>query len=203
MTPLKNQLAGEQLPPVPPNTNPGLGRIQLQNKTKNLAITSMYAALYVTLIIVFMETSFGPIQLRIANVLIATVPLFGFAGVLGHTLGVLIGNIFSSSLGLIDLLNVIPSFIMTFIVHYTYKKTNNDYTVIATCIAYSAILGVTVGLMLHYILDIPLIITIVTVAIGNAIASVLIGWPLFKLLKKIGIQHWIGKEKTDRGKTGD
>ena len=197
------QLAGEQLPPVPPNTNPGVGRIKLQNKTKNLAIASMYAALYVTLIIVFMETSFGPIQLRIANVLITTVPLFGFAGVLGHTLGVFIGNIFSSSLGLIDLLNVIPSFIMTFIVYYTYKKTNNDYTVIATCIAYSAILGVTVGLMLHYILDIPLIITIVTVAIGNVVASVLIGWPLFKLLKKLGIQHWLGKEKTCRGKTGD
>jgi uncharacterized membrane protein len=190
-------LAGEYLPPVPPNINPGSGRIKLQNKTKKLALISIYAALYVTLIIAFMETSFGPIQLRIADVLVAAVPLFGFAGVLGHTLGVFIGNIFSSDLGLIDLLNTIPSFIMAFIVYYTYKKTNNDYTVIATCIAYSSVLGITVGLMLHYILGVSLIITIATVAIGNAIASVLIGWPLFKVLKKTGIQHWIGQDTKD------
>jgi uncharacterized membrane protein len=151
-----------------------------------------------------METSFGPIQFRIANTLLATVPLLGFAGVLGHTLGVFISNLFSPDLAVIDLLNTIPSFVMAFLVHYTYKKTNKDYTVIATCLAYSLVIGITVGLMLHYILDIPLIITITTIATGNAVASVVIGWPLFKILKKIGIQHWIEKEtKTQEDKPNE
>jgi len=157
----------------------------------------MYTALYVAITSFLPMPAYGPIQLRIANSLVATVPLFGFAGVLGQTLGVFTANIFSPDLGLIDLLNTIPSFIMTFVVYYTYKKTNNDYTVIATCIAYSAVLGTTVGLMLHHVLlDVPLLLTIATVTIGNIIASVLIGWPLFKLLKRLGIQHWVGREQS-------
>ncbi|MCL2691714.1 MAG: QueT transporter family protein [Candidatus Bathyarchaeota archaeon] len=176
----------------------------MQNKTKTIALMSTYAALYVALVLIFSETSFGPIQLRIADTLVAAVPLIGFAGVIGHTLGVFIGNIFSPDLGLIDLLNTIPSFIMAFVVYFVYKKTNNNYTVIGTCIAYSAVLGTTVGWMLHYMFELPLIITIVTVTVGNIIASVLIGWPLFMVLKKIGIQHLIGQKiKTVEAKNDD
>jgi len=152
----------------------------------------MYASLYVALIFVFMEMSYGPIQLRVADALIAMIPLFGLAGVIGHALGVFISNIFSTA-GLLDLLNTIPSFVMSFVIYYVYKKTNNDYTIIATCTAYSVVLGVTVGWMLSYIYSLPLIATILYVAIGNIIASVLIGWPLFKVLKKVGVHHWIGQ----------
>jgi uncharacterized membrane protein len=76
---------------------------------------------------------------------------------------------------------------MSFVVYYVYKKTNNDYTVIGTCTAYSIVLGITVGWMLSFVINLPLLPTIAYVAIGNIIASVLIGWPLFKLLKKTGI----------------
>jgi uncharacterized membrane protein len=154
---------------------------------------SIYAALYVVITIFLQIPAYGPIQLRIANSLLATVPLFGFAGVFGQALGVFTANIFSLELGLIDLLNTIPSFVMSFVVYYIYKKTNNDYTVIVTCIAYSAVLGTTVGGMLHYVVGAPLMPTIAFITIGNVIASVLIGWPLFKLLKRLGIQHWIGQ----------
>ena len=141
--------------------------------------------------------SYGPIQIRIADSLLAAVPLLGIAGVLGHTLGVFIANLFSP-VGPIDLLNTIPSFVMAFVVYYVYKRTKNDYTVIATCIAYSAVLGITVGWMLSYLLGLPLLPTIAYVLIGNIIASVLIGWPFFKVLKKIGVfQRWFG----ERGKT--
>jgi hypothetical protein len=37
--------------------------------------------------------------------------------------------------------------------------------------------------------------------LGNFIASVLIGWPLFKLLKKAGIQRWLGTEPKPKEKT--
>ena len=165
----------------------------MKNKTKTLALISLYAALYAALVIFLPGLSYGPIQVRIADSLVAAVPLLGFAGVLGHTLGVFIANLFSP-VGPIDLLNTIPSFVMAFVVYYVYKKTNNDYTVIGTCIAYSAVLGVTVGWMLSYLFGYPLLITIAYVALGNIVASVLIGWPIFKLLKKAGIQRWIGLE---------
>jgi uncharacterized membrane protein len=159
----------------------------MQNKTKTIALMSIYAALYVALVIFSPIPPYGPLQIRIADSLVAAVPLLGLAGVLGHTLGVLISNI-PSPLGPIDLLNAIPSFIMAFMVYYTYKKTNKNYTIIATCSAYSIVLGITVGWMLHYIEGFPLIPTIAYVALGNIIASVLIGWPLFILLKRLGIQ---------------
>jgi uncharacterized membrane protein len=165
----------------------------MKNKTKNLALISIYAALYAALVIFLPGLSYGPLQVRIADSLVAAVPLLGFAGVLGHTLGVFIANLFSP-VGPIDLLNTIPSFVMAFVVYFVYKKTNNDYTVIATCTAYSCVLGVTVGWMLSFLFGYPLVETIVYVALGNIIASVLIGWPVFKLLKKAGIQRWLGQE---------
>lgn len=177
--------------PFRQSIKPGVGgKLNLKVKTKSLALIGIYAALYAALVVVLGGFSYGPIQVRVADSLLATVPLLGIPGVLGHTLGVFIANMFSTA-GLIDLLNTIPSFVMSFVVYYVYKKTKNDYTVIGTCIAYSVVLGITVGWMLSYLYMLPLLLTIADVAIGNVIASVLIGWPLFKLLKKTGVfQKW-------------
>lgn len=166
----------------------------MKTRTKDLALIAIYAALYAALVVVLGGISYGPIQVRVADSLVAAVPLLGIAGVLGHTLGVFVGNIFSSA-GPLDLLNTIPSLAMSYIVYYIYKRTKNDYTVIGTCIAYSGVLGTTVGWMLSYLYGLPLLLTILYVAIGNVIATVLIGWPLFKLLKKTGIfERWFGNE---------
>jgi uncharacterized membrane protein len=164
----------------------------LRNRTKNIALISVYAALYAALVIALINLSYLSLQVRIADSLLAIVPLLGLPGVLGHTLGVFIANLFSP-LGPIDLLNTIPSFAMAFVVYFIYKKSRNDYTVIGTCLAYSAVLGVTVGWMLSYVSGAPLIATIAYVTLGNTIASVLIGWPVFKVLKRIGVlQKWLG-----------
>jgi len=163
----------------------------LKNRTKDLAIIGMYAALYAALVIVLPGLSYGPIQVRIADSLVAVVPLLGLAGVLGHTLGVFVANLFSPA-GPIDLLNTVPSFVMALIVYYVYKRTDNDFTIIATCIAYSVVLGTTVGWMLSYLYGYPLLATIAYVILGNILASVLLGWPIFKLLKRSGVfQKWL------------
>jgi len=159
-------------------------------RSKDLALIAMYAALYAALVIVLGGLSYGPIQVRVADSMVAAVPLLGLPGVLGHTLGVFIGNIFSPD-GLLDLLNTIPSFVMSFVIYYVYKRTKNDYTVIGTSAAYSVVLGTTVGWMLSYLYHLPLLLTIAYVATGNVVATVLIGWPIFKLLKRTGVfQKW-------------
>jgi len=158
----------------------------LKIQTKDLALITVYAALYAALVVGLTPLSYGPLQVRIADAMVASVPIFGIAGVLGHTLGVFIANMFSTA-GLLDLLNTIPSFLMAFVVYYVYKRTQNDYTVIATCLAYSVVLGVTVGWMLSYLYGLPLVETMAYVALGNAVASIAIGWPIFKILKRTGI----------------
>jgi uncharacterized membrane protein len=175
-------------------------KTNLKNQSKDITLIGLYAALYAALVVVLGEFSYGPIQVRIADSLLAVVPLLGLPGVLGHTLGVFIANMFSTA-GLIDLLNTIPSFAMSFVVYYVYKRTQNDYTVIGTCIAYSVVLGITVGWMLSYVYSLPLLLTMVYVAVGNIVASVLIGWPLFKVLKKTGVfQKWRTSNKNQEAK---
>jgi uncharacterized membrane protein len=175
-------------------------KINLKIQSKDITLIGLYAALYAALVVVLGGFSYGPIQVRIADSLLAVVPLLGLPGVLGHTLGVFIANMFST-VGLIDLLNTIPSFAMSFVVYYVYKRTQNDYTVIGTCIVYSVVLGVTVGWMLSYVYSLPLLLTMAYVAAGNTIASVLIGWPLFKVLKKTGVfQKWRTSNKNQEVK---
>ena len=195
------ELAGEWcLPPVPPyKTRSREAKTNLKIQTKDLTIIGVYAALYAALVVVLGGFSYGPIQVRVADSLVAVVPLIGLPGVLGHTLGVFIANMFSTA-GLIDLLNTIPSFVMSFVVYYVYKRTQNDYSVIGTCIAYSIVLGITVGWMLSYVFSLPLLPTMAYVAVGNTVASVLIGWPLFKVLKRTGVfQKWGASQKNQEG----
>jgi uncharacterized membrane protein len=164
--------------------------MQNYKNPKSLASIAIYAALYAALVVVLEGISYGPIQIRVADSMVAAVPLLGLPGVLGHTLGVFVSNLYSP-LGPIDLLNTIPSFAMSFVVYYVYKRTQNDYTFIGTSAAYSVVLGVTVGWMLSAPFNIPLPLSIAYVIIGNLAATVLIGWPLFKLLKKTGVfQRW-------------
>ena len=154
---------------------------------------AIYAALYAVLVNVIPGLSFGILNLRVADIMLGAVPLLGIAGVLGHTLGVFIGNI-PSPFGVIDLLNTIPSFIMAFVVYYVYRCTKNDYTVIVTSIAYSAVLGTTVGWMLSAPTNVPLPLSILYVFAGNLVMSALGGWLLFKALKALGIQRLLGAQ---------
>jgi uncharacterized membrane protein len=66
-------------------------------QTKSLALITLYAALYASLVVVLGPFSYGPVQIRIADTMLAAVPLLGLPGVLGHTLGVFIA-IFSQLL---------------------------------------------------------------------------------------------------------
>lgn len=167
--------------------NPGVRRkVKTTNKAKKLAFIAMYAALYAALVVVLGAISYGPINLRIADAMLSVVPLVGIAGVLGHTLGVFVANIFST-VGVVDLLNTIPSFAMSFVVYYVYKRTRNDLSVLVTSIAYSLVLGTTVGWMLSAVYGLPLLATIAYVMIGTMIVTTVIGWPMFKILKKAGV----------------
>lgn len=169
--------------------------MQLKLQTKQIALIALYAALYAVLVVEVPGLSYGPLNLRLADCMLGLVPLLGIAGVLGHTLGVFVGNI-PSPLGVIDLLNTVPSFVMAFVVYYVYKRTKNDYSVLITSIAYSAVLGATVGWMLSAPFNIPLPFSILYVFAGNLFVTTLLGWPLFKILKKAGVFRWLQNQQS-------
>jgi len=60
--------------------------------TKDLSLTVFFAGLYAVLVVVLAPISFGPVQLRVADVLIPLGALFGWPVVGGVTVGCFVGN---------------------------------------------------------------------------------------------------------------
>ncbi|MEM0027040.1 MAG: QueT transporter family protein [Ignisphaera sp.] len=78
-------------------------RSYMQYKISLKLITAIViAATYSSLVIVLQFISFGPIQIRVADMLSPITYVTGFEGVLGLTLGTLIGN-FVSPYGILDM----------------------------------------------------------------------------------------------------
>ena len=69
--------------------------------TRDLSLAVAFAALYAVLVVMLAPISFGPVQLRVADVLIPLAALFGWPVVAGVTVGCFVGNAYFA-LGPID-----------------------------------------------------------------------------------------------------
>jgi hypothetical protein len=69
--------------------------------TKDIALTSVFSALYATLVIALAPISYGPLQLRVADAIIPLAMAFGWPVVAGATMGCFVGN-FYGQLGVLD-----------------------------------------------------------------------------------------------------
>jgi len=77
--------------------NPGVGGERTKIDSRNVTLTAVFAALYVVINVLQMSsignpTIYGPIQLRIADCIIALAALFGWPVVGGVTFGCLLTN---------------------------------------------------------------------------------------------------------------
>jgi len=153
-------------------------------RTTVVAAAAIYAAMYVVLAFVFSPISYGVINLRIANVLIGLVPIIGWPAVLGQALGVFIANqpAFGDPLGPIDLINVVPSFIFSFLL---WKLRNKSVFLGLTL--YSIALGVTVSYALNYAFNLPLVVEIPQVTLGIFIVTAVFGYIMYRAVKKLGV----------------
>jgi uncharacterized membrane protein len=149
------------------------------NKTRSLVMAAIIAAAYVSLVVALAPISFGPIQVRVADALVGIVPLVGMPGVIGITIGVLIGNI-PSPIGPLDLLSAIPTCIALLLIIKIRKVS-----VMAGLVAYSVILSAWVGLLLSYAFNLPYLITFCYLLIGIGFATGGLGYILYKIMKKV------------------
>ncbi len=60
--------------------------------TRDVSLTALFAGSYAVLVIFLAPISFGPVQLRVADVLIPLAALFGLPVVAGVTIGAFVGN---------------------------------------------------------------------------------------------------------------
>ena len=151
-----------------------------------VATAAVYASMYATLALVFSPISYGVIQLRVANVMVGLVPVIGWPAVVGQAIGVFIANqpAFGDPLGPIDLLNVIPALIFSWLLWKLRGKS-----VLLGLTLYSVGVGVTVGLSLNYagFINGPIYLGFAYVIVGIFFATAVLGYVFYKAVKRLGI----------------
>lgn len=144
-------------------------------KVKDIARLAIICALYVALTYAFSFMAYGDIQFRIAEILVLLC-FFRKDYIISLTLGCLIANLLSP-MGLYD---VIFGTIATILSCLCICFLKNIFLCIAPPVIFN---GVIVGLELHYILDLPFVPSMISVAIGEA-AVLVVGAIIFFFLKK-------------------
>ncbi|MDI3535283.1 MAG: hypothetical protein PWQ82_1648 [Thermosediminibacterales bacterium] len=145
--------------------------------TENLVKIALIAAIYAVITIVFAPISYGPMQVRISEAL-TVLPFFTPLAIPGLFLGCIAANIYGGY-GIYD---IIFGSLATLIAAYlTYMMPKKILAPLPPVI----VNGIVIGAMLHFILNVPLLITILNVAVGEFIACYIIGYPLMWIFERI------------------
>jgi uncharacterized membrane protein len=152
-------------------------------KSKEMALTAIFAAAYTALTLVLQPISFLSVQVRVSGALIMLLPLFPNPVLIGVTIGVFLSNL-ASPLGPIDLISslvtlaaMIPLYLM---------RDGKKWIVMLGGFIKSVIISLWVSYMLQTMIGLPFSVSFLSVLIGDTIAVVGIGSILlFSLQKKI------------------
>jgi len=154
--------------------------------SRDLSLTVFLAGLYAVLVITLAPISFGPMQLRVADVLIPLAALFGWPVVGGVTVGCLVGNAYFW-LGSIDVfVGPIANFIAATAILLLRKHR------LPACIAGALPIGIIVGGYLWLFFPPPEVLAflpvwaamIVSLTISSLIAIAVIGYLLLTALSR-------------------
>ncbi len=152
-------------------------------RTLVVTTAALYAATYVALTLAFGQVSYGVVNLRVANVMVGLIPLIGWPAILGQTMGVFLGNAFST-LGPIDLINVIPSFVFSWVLWKVRKRS-----VFLGLTVYSLALGATVTIALGYVgfLNGPWYLGFAYVFAGIFAMTAIFGYFFYAAVERLGV----------------
>jgi uncharacterized membrane protein len=190
------ELAGERASTRSAIVNPGVGGEKVRISSKNITLTAVFAALYVVINVVQMTsignpTVYGPVQLRIADCLIALAALFGWPVVGGVTFGCFLTNAYYF-LGVQDVIfgpvaNLAAASIILLL-------RNRKFI---ACVAGALPIGLIVGAYLSIFFQftppevlsaLPAIVAmIVSITISSLLAIAGIGYSLLLILSRPGI----------------
>lgn len=150
----------------------------MQNKIRFIVYAAVIAAIYVALTAIFAPISYGPVQVRISEVL-TVLPFFTPAAIPGLFIGCIIANLIGGY-GPVD---IIFGSLATLIAAYLTYKMPKWWLAPIPPIAINA---VAVGYILKYFMpELNLIVTMAWVGVGQIIACAVLGYPLMLALFKM------------------
>lgn len=151
--------------------------------TRRLVRTALIAAIYAALTLMLAPISYGNIQFRISEimVLLAFVDPFYIGGL---TLGCFISNILGPN-GLPDIiLGTFATFISVTAISFTAKYVKNDKKALFVSSLWPTIFNaLIIGWMLNYLFEVPLLLSMGQIAVGEFVVVTLVGLPIFKLVQ--------------------
>lgn len=140
---------------------------------------ALIAALYAALTILLAPISYGPVQCRVSEAL-TLLPFYLPEAVPG----LFIGCVFANFIGGYGLPDMVFGSLATLIAAFLTLKSRNIFVAALWPVLSNMII---IGTMLHYLIDVPLVLTCVYVAIGELLSCYVIGVPLMKLLERKNI----------------
>ena len=152
--------------------------------SKQIALISIFAALYAIGVVFLAPFSYGLIQVRIADALLPLSIVFGMPVVIGLSLGTFIANILNptGNLGPIDIFGgTVTNFIATFVAWKICGSNKVPFIVGIGC--QIVIVSVIVGTYLSYLLGSTLIVGIGYLFIGTFLAVGILGSALVVIIK--------------------
>jgi len=155
--------------------------LHLKIKTKDLALTTIFAALYAALVYVTIPISFGVAQFRIAGALRPGIAKKWILAV-GYGVGVLVANFFSPYAGPWDLVFMpIMSVVAGFAGYLVAKRFGQNYFVSGAVTA--AIIAVSLSFMFEQLGIAPMLVALLPLFVVEQ-AVCLIGAFIFQLIGK-------------------
>jgi len=145
---------------------------------KMYIINAMIAAAYVVLVYAFSFLSFNDVQFRVAEVLLILY-LFNSKTMPGLLTGTFIANMLFSPLTYVDAVVGTFATLLALTIMSLAKKQ-----LLVSLIAPAITNGVLIGLMLYFLIDLPLFLTMASVFIGELAVMLLLGLPVYFTLKR-------------------
>ena len=154
------------------------------NKTVQRVVkTAVIAALYAAITIALAPISYGPIQFRVSEIMVL-LAFFDPFYIVGLTIGCFIANILWPN-GLMDIIfGTLATFISVYAISITEKFVKNSRASLVIASLWPTIFnGMIIGWMLNYLYQLPLLLSIGEVAIGEFVVVTIVGVPVIKLIQ--------------------
>lgn len=158
-------------------------------KVKDLALASIFAALYAILVILLSVISFQLVQVRLADALIPLSIVFGWPAVIGVTVGCIVSNVVSPMPSVIidvtlgSIANLIASFLAWKVGRL--KRGGSLVNEFLGCSAATIVITFMVGTYLAIITEMEPWIWWLGVGVGSVISINVLGYILIQFMKRL------------------
>lgn len=155
-------------------------RIRIKDLSLRVVMMSIVASLYASMTVALGSFGYSWIQIRLSESLTPLPLLLGLPSVAGLTLGCIIANMFSP-VGLPDM--IFGPMLTLLAALLSWKFSFRRKTI--ACIYPVLINSVGVSAYIASFYNVPYVLSLLSIAFGEFVAAVLIGYPLLRVMEKI------------------